>query len=249
MPPAAKEYRGREVGGEALALKPEGVYAKATIEHTRWACAWWPSIVPDAGLPCPTSAAFPTTPWCLPRGGNRPLPSAGANGANVHYLRAIEESRAIGDAMAPGRSLVVIGGGYIGLEVAAIGIKHGLKVTVLVRGPRVLARVTGPEMSGFYERVHRRAGVDVRSRAAIERLETEQGRFVAVVLASGERIPADLLVIGNGLVPDTELAQAASIEVGDGILVDAHARGRTLAFSRRATWPTTLNRLLKFAAK
>ncbi|MDY0013244.1 MAG: FAD-dependent oxidoreductase, partial [Rhodocyclaceae bacterium] len=168
---------------------------------------------------------FPYDKLVLATGGrNRPLPLPGADAANVHYLRTIEESHAIGDAMQPGQRLAVIGGGYIGLEVAAIGIKHGLKVTALVRGPRVLARVTGPEMSAFYEGIHRDAGVDLRTGAALERIEVVDGRATAIVLEGGERIPVDLVVVGNGLIPCTELAEAAGLEVGNGILVDAYTR-------------------------
>lgn len=223
-PPLSKEFLGGEVAVESLSIKAEAVYAKAQVELVRGVRVAGinrdgPSIQLADGRSLPYDALVLAT-----GGRNRPLALAPADGRNVFYLRTIDESMAIRSAMAAGKSLVVIGGGYIGLEVAAIGIKHGLKVTALVRGPRVLARVTGPEMSSFYEEVHRKAGVDVRTDVSIDGFETKDGWVSAVVLAGGEQIPADLLVIGNGLIPNTELAQAAGLEVGDGILVDAHGR-------------------------
>ncbi|MDY0012644.1 MAG: FAD-dependent oxidoreductase [Rhodocyclaceae bacterium] len=222
-PPLSKEYLGREVSLESLAIKSGAVYAKAGIELLRGVRAV--AIERDARtVRLEDGRVLAYDALVLATGGrNRPLPLPGAEASNVHYLRTIEESHAIGEAMVPGKSLVVIGGGYIGLEVAAIGIKHGLKVTALVRGPRVLARVTGPEMSSFYEGVHRQAGVDVRTGVTITALQTVAGKATAILLADGEIIPADVVVIGNGLIPSVELAQAAGLEVGDGILVDAHA--------------------------
>jgi 3-phenylpropionate/trans-cinnamate dioxygenase ferredoxin reductase subunit len=123
--------------------------------------------------------------------------------------------------------LVVIGGGYVGLEVAASARALGAKVTILEAQPRVLARVTGPEVSAFYERVHRDAGVDVRTGVGVNRIECDAaGGHAArtVVCADGERVEADLLVVGIGGLPNIELAEAAGLEVDGGIVVDEFAR-------------------------
>lgn len=144
---------------------------------------------------------------------------------NFHYLRNIDDVNAIRARFEAGQRLVVIGGGYIGLEVAASAIARGVKVTVLEALPRVLARVTAPQMSAFYERVHRDAGVDVRTNIEVTGLDFNAAgdAVTAVHCTGGVAIAADFVVVGIGLLPNTELAQAAGLEVDNGIVVDQYA--------------------------
>ncbi|MDY6945900.1 MAG: FAD-dependent oxidoreductase [Pseudomonadota bacterium] len=144
---------------------------------------------------------------------------------NFHYLRNIDDVNAIRTRFESGRRLVVIGGGYIGLEVAASAIARDVQVTVLEALPRVLARVTAPQMSEFYETVHRNAGVDLRTNIEVTGLDfDESGEAVtAVHCTGGVVIPADFVVVGIGLLPNTELAQAAGLDVDNGIVVNEHA--------------------------
>lgn len=125
-----------------------------------------------------------------------------------------------------GQRLVIIGGGFIGLEVAASAVACGLNVAVLEALPRVMARVTAPEMSIFYERVHREAGVDVRTGVAVTGLEFNSAgdAVTGVQFNDGSMAPADVVVVGIGVVPNTELAQAAGLTVDNGIVVDEYAR-------------------------
>lgn len=153
----------------------------------------------------------------------RDLPLAGADAANVFPLRTIQDVDAIRQRCAAGKKMVIIGGGFIGLEVAAVARKLEMAVTVLEGLDRVLARVTAPETSAFYERVHREAGVDLRTGAAVSALEGDV-EISHVVLDGGEKIEADLVVIGIGIVPNVELAQAAGLAVDNGIVVDAFTR-------------------------
>lgn len=160
-----------------------------------------------------------------------PLPDAvrAEAAANFHYLRNIQDVLRIRERFAAGRRLVIVGGGYIGLEVAAAGIACGMHVTVLETLPRVLARVTAPEMSSFYERVHREAGVDVRTGVAVNGFEFAaqgevSGEVTGVRCGDGSIVAADLVVVGIGLVPNVELAQAAGLAVDNGIVVDEHAQ-------------------------
>lgn len=123
------------------------------------------------------------------------------------------------------RRLVIVGGGYIGLEVAAVAVKAGLAVTVLEAEDRVMARATGPEVSVFFQRRHRRAGVDLRLGTAVTGFESDDdGRVRAVLGDDGSRVPADLVLIPVGIVPETALAEAAGLACDDGILVDEHCR-------------------------
>lgn len=144
---------------------------------------------------------------------------------NFHYLRNIDDVMSIRSRFEPGQRLVVVGGGYVGLEVAASAIARGVQVTVLEALPRVLARVTAPQMSAFYEQVHRAAGVDVRTNIEVTGLEfNAAGDLVTAVHCSGGVvIPADFVVVGIGLLPNTELAQAAGLDVDNGIVVNEYA--------------------------
>lgn len=144
---------------------------------------------------------------------------------NFHYLRNIDDVIGIRARFEAGQRLVIVGGGYIGLEVAASAIARDLNVTVLEALPRVLARVTAPQMSAFYERIHRNAGVDLRTNVEVTGLEfSPEGDVVtAVHCTGGVVIPADVVVVGIGLLPNTELAQAAGLDVDNGIVVNEHA--------------------------
>jgi 3-phenylpropionate/trans-cinnamate dioxygenase ferredoxin reductase component len=144
--------------------------------------------------------------------------------ANVHELRTIEDARRLRDRLRSGAQLVVIGGGYIGLEVAATAVRMGAHVTVLEALPRVLARVTAPVVSAFYQEVHRSAGVDVRTNASVVGFSIASGEVDAVVCQDGTRIPADAVLVGIGIVPNVELAARAGLAVDDGILVGSDCR-------------------------
>ena len=122
------------------------------------------------------------------------------------------------------RHIVVIGGGYIGLEAAAVLTKLECKVTLLEALPRVLARVAGPELSAFYEAEHRAHGVDLRTNVAVDSLVGEKGRVTGVKLADGSVIPAEAVIVGIGIVPAVGPLLAAGAEGPAGILVDDHCR-------------------------
>jgi 3-phenylpropionate/trans-cinnamate dioxygenase ferredoxin reductase component len=146
--------------------------------------------------------------------------------ANFHYLRTIDDVLRIRAGFRAGQRLTIVGGGYVGLEVAAVAVKRGLRVTVLEALPRVLARVTAPEMSIFYERVHRDAGVDVRTGVGVVDFDlSEDGGMVTGIRCNdGSVLETDLVIVGVGLVPNTELAHAAGLAVDNGIVVDEQGR-------------------------
>lgn len=121
------------------------------------------------------------------------------------------------------RRAVIVGGGYIGLETAAVLRKLGMAVTVLEAMPRLLHRVTTPEVSAFYQRVHAEEGVDIRCGEGVTALEGAS-RVTGVLCASGERLPADLVVVGIGVQANTELAAEAGLATAQGIVVDELAR-------------------------
>ena len=149
--------------------------------------------------------------------------AAGAD--NWHVLRNIADLQKLKPQWLAGARVAIVGGGYIGLEVASSAIKAGLKPTVLEGLPRVLARVTAPEVSAFYERVHRAAGVDLRTGVAVQGVDVAGNRVLALLSSVG-RIEADLYIVGVGLVPNTQVAAQAGLETDNGIVVDAQMRTR-----------------------
>ena len=153
----------------------------------------------------------------------RTLSLPGVELAGVHYLRTLDESRAIRDALGSGRRAVVIGGGFIGLETAASARARGCEVTVLEVADRLMGRAVAPEVGEYFAGLHRAHGVDVRLGVGIERFEGA-GRLERIVLADGEAVPADLAIIGVGIVPNDDLAAEAGLEVENGIVVDAFGR-------------------------
>lgn len=227
-PPLSKAFLDGKVGLDGLLLKPQASYDKAHVEFIR-------GVRVDAidrtarAVRLSDGRRLEYTKLAIATGGRqRPLPgddTARAEAApNFHYLRTIDDARHIREHLRAGARLVVVGGGYVGLEVAATAIAHGLRVTVLEAAPRLLARVTSAEMSAFFEQVHRQAGVDVRTGTLVRGFEFDGGRIAAVRCGDGPGIPADFVVVGVGLLPNTELAAAAGLEVSDGIVADELCR-------------------------
>jgi 3-phenylpropionate/trans-cinnamate dioxygenase ferredoxin reductase subunit len=150
------------------------------------------------------------------------VPGAGLDG--VFTLRSLADAQAIGPRLGPGKRLAVVGGGYVGLEVAASAIKLGCAVTVIEMQERLLGRVVAAEIADFYDKVHREAGVDIHYGVVIERMVGDagdgRGRITGVQLTDGALIPADTVVVGIGAAPNTELAAEAGLAVENGIVVD-----------------------------
>ena len=220
-PPLSKQYLAGEHGLDRVYLRPESFYRDRAIElrsGTRAAGI-------DAGaktlvLEDDTTVAYDKL--LLATGARaRRLDLPGADLAGVHYLRGIADADDIKADMAPERRATIVGGGYIGLEVAAVAVQAGLSVTVLEMEDRILKRVASPEMSAFYHALHADAGVDIRTGASAARFAGAE-RVEQVVCADGARIESDLVVVGIGIEPNIELAQSAGLACEDGILVDEH---------------------------
>ena len=150
------------------------------------------------------------------------LPGTALRGVQV--LRNAADANRLQTALVPGARLVVIGGGYIGLEVAASARAIGVAVTVIEREPHVLARVASPALSACFERVHAQRGVRLELNATVEALEGSAGAVAAVRLRDGRAIACDVVLIGVGAGPDDGLARAAGLVCDGGIVVDAAAR-------------------------
>jgi 3-phenylpropionate/trans-cinnamate dioxygenase ferredoxin reductase subunit len=222
-PPLSKAFLAGEAGLESLYLRAPAAYGRLGVE-CRFGIGAESIDRGAATVRLFDGSTLAYRHLVLATGGRpRRLGLANADCPNVHYIRSIRDIEKLRGDFLPGRRLVIVGGGYIGLEVASVGIKQGLEVTVVENLSRVLARVAAPELSAFYETAHRRRGVRILTNAGVVALEGEE-RVHAVLLADGTLLPADLLVVGIGLIPNTELASACGLEVANGIVTDSATR-------------------------
>ena len=152
----------------------------------------------------------------------RPLTVPGADLGGVHYLRTLDHAEALRSLLVGGdKRLVVVGSGWIGMEVAATARTLGNDVTILERGAVPLAAVLGDELGSLFATLHEEHGVVVRRSVVVESLVGTDGQVTGVLLAGGETVLADLVLVGIGAVPNVELAQKAGLDVDNGILVNA----------------------------
>ena len=222
-PPLSKEYLAQERAFERLYIRPAEYWREKAVDLLLGRTVI--SVDPqDHAVECQDGARIGYGKLIWAAGGDpRALPLPGADLPGVHAVRDREDVDAIMAELPAVARIVVIGGGYIGLEAAAVFSKLGKQVTLLEALPRVLARVAGEELSGFYEADHRAHGVDLRVNQQIEALEGE-GRVSGVRLRSGELLSADLVIVGIGIIPCVEPLIAAGAEGSNGVLVDAQCR-------------------------
>jgi len=225
-PPLSKAFLAGEVSAESLQTKGAAAYEKAAVT-VRTGTLVTAIDRHEKRITLENGEVIAYGHLVLATGGRpRVMKVPGAGLKNIFYLRTIADVVALRAAFLPGRRVVIVGGGYIGLEVASIAVKQGLDVTVLEGAPRVLVRVTSPEMSSFYQRIHQREGVKIRTGVAVSGFAADpSGENVAAVeCGEAETVPADLVIVGIGLIPNTELAEAAGLLVHNGIIVNQYAQ-------------------------
>ena len=154
----------------------------------------------------------------------RLLPMENADSKNLFYLRQITDVLSMHQQITPHKEIVLIGGGYIGLEVASAMIELGLKVTILEAEERILQRVTSPEVSQFYNDYHSKKGVRIICNAKVTNLNAENQMINSVSLESGENLAADIVLVGIGAIPNTQLAASIGLECDNGIKTDQYCR-------------------------
>ena len=218
-PPLSKKYLAGALERDRLLIRPSQFYADHSVQthlgrRVEEIARPEQRVRLDDGTTLPYDALLIAT-------GSRPrlLTAPGADLGGVHYLRTIADVERIRADFGPGKRLVIIGGGYIGLEVAATARELGLEVTVLEMADRVMARVTCAEVSSFYESEHARHGVRILCGTRVRALAGE-GRVRAVVTEDGVEHPADVVIVGVGVLPADDLAKAAGIACSNGIDVD-----------------------------
>ncbi len=220
-PPLSKDYLAGEKAFERMLLRPPAFWAErnvAVLTDTRV------TAVDVAGHQLDTSAGpigYSTLVWAA-GGDARKLACPGHDLAGIHAIRTRADVDALKIDLAEPRRVLVIGGGYIGLESAAVLAKLGHEATIVEAMERVLARVAGPELSAFYEAEHRAHGVTIETGAQVMAITGEGGRANGATLVGGRHIPADVVIVGIGIVPAVQPLIDAGARGGNGVWVDDH---------------------------
>ena len=223
-PPLSKDYLAGEKTFDRLLLRAETFWSERGVALLlgRTVVAVDPAAHAVA-LADGETLGYRQLVWAA-GGAPRRLSCAGHDLRGVHAVRTRADVDRMRAELPDVRRVVVIGGGYIGLEAAAVLTKLGKRVVLLEALDRVLARVAGEALSRFYQAEHRAQGVDLRLGARVERLEGENGRVTGVRLADGEAISAQMVVVGIGIAPSVEPLLSAGAKGGDGVAVDARCR-------------------------
>ena len=223
-PPLSKGYLLGEMGADRLTLRSADFYAEQDIALRLGAPV--SAIDPKARTVTLGTETIRYDDLVLTTGSvPRRLPAAiGGDLAGVYTVRTVADVDAERAEFSPGRRLVIVGGGYIGLEAAAVAAKLGLDVTVLEMAPRILQRVAAPETSDYFRALHTAHGVKILENTGLERLLGEAGHVTAARLTDGREIPADFVIAGIGILPATQLAEAAGLVIENGIRTDSHGR-------------------------
>ena len=222
-PPLSKAYLTGEMEAERLFLRPAAFYADQGIDlltGVQVTCIDRTAQTVDPGGRTLGYDALILATGAVPRH----LPaSVGGDLAGVHVLRDLADVDAMRASFVPGARLLVVGGGYIGLEAAAVARKLGVTVTLIEMAPRILQRVACPQTSGYFHALHSAHGVEVLEGTGLTRL-TGEGRVTGAVLSDGREIACDFVIAGVGVVPDTALAAQAGLAVDNGIATDQMGR-------------------------
>jgi len=223
-PPLSKEFLKGEVTEQQVLLRPEDFYAARDIA-VRLGARVAAIDRPGRRVTLADGSDVSYDRLVLATGGRvRKLPVPGAELAGVAYLRTLADAVALKPRLAAAGNVVVIGGGFIGLECAAAAVTRGCRTTVLEVAERLMGRVVSPALSAYYRDLHARHGVDVRVNAAVTELHGIDGHVTEVRGAGGSHVAADLVIVGIGIVPNDDLAAAAGLLCDRGIVVDATLR-------------------------
>jgi 3-phenylpropionate/trans-cinnamate dioxygenase ferredoxin reductase component len=223
-PPLSKDYLQGKADRESIYVNPEPWYTEHGVELRLNDAVT--SLDPAARTVITAGGAQLRYDKLLLATGSKPrrLNVPGADLEGVYYLRNVEDSDRIKIEFARAKRVVIIGAGWIGLETAAAARAAGLDVTLLVSGDMPLQRVLGPEVAPIFAELHRSHGVDLRYRTTAAELIERRGAVTGIILSDGTKIDADMVIVGIGAAPRTDLAAAAGLKIDNGIVVDEHLR-------------------------
>ncbi|MEM6587683.1 MAG: FAD-dependent oxidoreductase [Pseudomonadota bacterium] len=222
-PPLSKKYLLGELELERMYLRPQSFYAENDIDLRLNEQVT--SIVPGAKEITTPDHTIHYDHLVLATGSvPRRLPAAmGGDLEGVYLVRGLPDVDAMAPEFREGAHVLIVGGGYIGLEAAAVAAKKGLKVTLIEMADRILKRVASPETSDYFRELHQSYGVDIRENTGLERLVGDT-RVTGAHLADGEELKVDFVIVGVGIDPATDLAAMAKLEIDNGIKTDEHCR-------------------------
>lgn len=223
-PPLSKQYLSGEMPLERVYVRAEKFYTDKNIDlrtNTRVT-----ALDVDAKTVTTESGDAIAYDKLMIATGSRPrkLSIEGSDLTGIHYLRTIADVDGIAKAMKTAKNLVIVGGGYIGLEVASVAATAGLNVSVLEMEDRILQRVTTPEMSAYYDQLHTGRGVNIMTNTGVSGFEGSNDGNVEKVVCGDTSIAADLVIVGIGIIPNIELAADAGITCENGIFVNDHCQ-------------------------
>ena len=222
-PPLSKDYLSGEVGLDRVYMKTQDFYDQNNVT-VKVATKVLSLDRKEKMVHLSKGEALPYENLVLATGSRvRQLEVEGSDLKNINYLRSINDSNNLKDQFQKGKSLVIIGAGYIGLEVAAAAVKKGMRVTVVEMENRVMSRTVDPIISDYFDTLHRNKGVEIILGSALEKFEGKA--FVEkVVCTDGTTLDADSVVVGVGILPNQELAESAGLRCNNGILVNEFGR-------------------------
>ncbi|HIG66427.1 MAG TPA: pyridine nucleotide-disulfide oxidoreductase [Porticoccaceae bacterium] len=222
-PPLSKAYLSGDLAEERLLLRASETYEKLNVDF-KFGCKVTSIDAKNQQLNLETGEKIGFTKLALCTGARvRELDLPGTELGGVHYLRTMDDVKAIRQSAKKASRAVIIGGGYIGLETAASLTKLGIKVTVLETETRLLKRVASEQVSEFYKRLHEEEGVEIRLGSKVVALQGNS-QVKSVVCDDDSHSGADMVIIGVGVIPNTELASEAGLVVENGIVVDQFAQ-------------------------
>ncbi len=223
-PPLSKDYLQGKADRDSIFVHPGPWYTEQAVELSLGGAVT--SLDPATRtVTTATGIQLPYDKLLLATGSKpRRLDVPGADLDGVYYLRNVEDSERLKIEFGQAKRVVIIGAGWIGLETAAAARAAGLNVTLLVSGDLPLQHVLGSEAAPIFDELHRSHGVDLRYRATAAALAGRQGTVTGVMLSDGKWIEADMIIVGVGVAPRTELAAAAGLKIDNGIVVDEHLR-------------------------
>lgn len=223
-PPLSKKYLLGELTLERLYLRPASFYQDNQISvHTGQRVQAIDRHAKSVQL---TNETLTYDHLVLATGSApRRLPAAiGGDLRGVFTVRDLADADAMAPYFQPGAKVLIVGGGYIGLEAAAVAAAKGLQVVLVEMAPRILQRVAAPETSAYFRDLHSRHGVDIREAVGLQGLQGSDGHVSGATLSDGTELAVDFVIVGVGIAPATELAQAAGLELDNGIAADQHGR-------------------------
>ncbi|QTD56463.1 NAD(P)/FAD-dependent oxidoreductase [Parasphingorhabdus cellanae] len=224
-PPLSKEYLAGDKPFERIMLRPESFWGERDIDLlTGCRVSKVDPMDKTVTLSTDDEVGYNKLIWAT-GGTPRMLDCPGSQARNIHAVRSRADVDKIMAALPSTEKVVVVGGGYIGLEAAAVFTKLGKKVTIVESLDRVLSRVAGETLSRFYEEEHRRQGVTVELEATVEAFETnDDGMATGVKLSDGRVLEAEMFIVGIGIIPETGPLVAAGAAAGNGVDVDQTCR-------------------------